>query len=183
VSKPTRHSIIRYATSQLYRQCFHTTCRNLAVHARARLTHVYGFLPVYRDTEWSRMQDTPVVWAREILNALPGLTHLGLVLVNFEPLGRSDLVVFFRIESLRIVVQTALRSKGHRLQQVALRVGGSYIEQRRGDIEEMVRQINDARFRIWWDERQTCTWNQWYSFDENDLMEGRNIWTEAREWP
>ena len=143
---------------------------------RAHVTHACGFLP-------ARMQDTPVVWAHEILNALPGMTQLGLVLVNVESPERSELVHLFKVDFLRIVIQTALKSDAHSLQKVALHVGGRYIERRRGEIEKMVRQINDARVRVWWDERRMYTWDQWHTYEEEDLMEGRDIWTEARGWP
>ena len=119
----------------------------LGFYSHFYVTHACGFLP-------ARMQDTPVVWAHEILNALPGMTHLGLVLVNVDPPERFDLVSMFKVDFLRIVIQAALKSDGHSLQQVVLRVGGRYLERRRRDIEEMLRQINDVRVRVWWEERQ-----------------------------
>jgi len=153
----------------------------LASHTVACLTHVCGFLPLRYGPEWVRMQSTPTVWTHEFLDALPSVTHLGLVLIINRPLVHARSTVDeFDLEALLTVVQTALGYRDCKLQRVALRVGSRYIRWRRRDIQNLVQAIDDSRFSVWWDERPMSAWDHWEDYECEDAMEGRDIWTEAR---
>jgi len=159
---------------------------NLPGHARAHVTHVCGFLPLIPQSysphsEWERMHGTPAAWACEILDALPELTHLGLVLVNVGKQNAVDSTPKrFKLDALLVVVQAALEYHGGKLKRVGLRIAGQYLELRRGDIEEMIRQIKDPRFIVWWDERPMTIWEEWNDHGNEDVMSGRGMWTEGR---
>ena len=152
----------------------------LPIYIRSHVTHACGFLPLFLDHHFERMQKIPAEWTREILDALPKVTHLGLILVNVRPPDQvSPIVNLFDMDALRIVVQTALGHRDDRLQRVALHVAGRYIERRRSTIEEMVQQINNSRFGVWWDARELFSWDQWNGYETEDLIQGHDIWTEA----
>ena len=103
----------------------------LSAHIRAHVTHACGFLPPFLDHRFDRMQKRPAEWTLAILDALPEVTHLGLILVNVRPPEQTTpIITLFDMEALRVVVQTALEYKDGRIRRVALHVAGRYIEQR-----------------------------------------------------
>jgi len=123
----------------------------------------------------------PAAWTRDIIDTLPELTHLGLILVDVPQLVEYTLTSdHFKLDSLLTVAQSSLGHERTRLKQVILHVGGRYIERRRGEIEEMERQVNDSTFCVWWDERAYASWNQWHECRNEDVMSGRDIWSKAR---
>ena len=182
--EPSQHNSLHYIN--VLSIDFADDVSKLPAHSRARITHTCGFLPLFFSSpsylaEWSRMQTTPAAWALEILDSLPELTHLGLVLVNVRlPHEEDNTVEAFNMDSLRAVVQTALGYQNEKLHRVALRVGGRYIKQRQGEIEEMVRQVGSSRFSLWWDERSMKSWHQWNECTNADVAAGRDIWTMAQ---
>lgn len=160
--------------------------RLLSVRSHAHITHACGFIPaIVTHSEpfsgWERMHVNPAAWIHEVLDELPELTHLGLVLFHVrQPNEVSPRVDLLKLNNLLVALQTALGYGSGRLQQVALRVGGQYIDQRRGDIDDMARQIKDSRFGVWWDERPMSTWGLWNACTTEDAMVAREIWTNAR---
>jgi len=150
-------------------------------YARESITHACGFLPLSSKplTEWVRLRDTPIAWMHQITDNMPALTHLGLVLINLNRSFQGNSAVLeFDMDVLCSAIGTALEC--NRLEQLALRIGGGYLDQRRHDIERLLQQITDPRFRVWHDERPMLSWNDWNVIMYDDVLAGRDIWTEAR---
>jgi len=153
----------------------------LPLYSRESITHACGLLPVTSRplTEWVQLHNRPIAWMHKIIDNLPALTHLGLVFINLSRDYEGDSAVLdFDMDALLSAIGTALEC--NRLEQLALRIGGGYLDQRRHDIERMLQQITDPRFRVWHDERPTLSWDDWNVIMYDDVLAGRDIWTEAR---
>jgi len=175
----TRHCELRHVT--FLTPDFVEDLMKLAAHTREHVTHVCGDIPSPDGYDRTGMCAKPVAWTHQILDALPNVTHLGLVhLAVQRPNDTTSTIDEFDMEALRTVLQTALSYEHRRLRRVALRVGSLYIIRRRGDIEKIVQDINDARLSVWWDERSMSTWDDWKDYECEDAMQERDIWTEAR---
>jgi len=178
----SQHSLLRQIT--VFSPDFAKDVTKLPARARSRITRVCGFLCVHGGIEWNQIQDSPVVWICRILDALPNVTHFGLVLVNLRVSFHAiPLVDSFKVEALQNVVQTALRYRDRRLQRVVLRVCSPFIERRRGEIEKTLQEIKDPRFSVWWDDRAMSSWDGWKYYEREDVKDGRDIWTAAKGFP
>jgi len=152
----------------------------LPENARRTITHASGFLPLFdQASEWRRLHQTPEVWMRQITDKLSALTHLGLVLVDARRAEEEDSTIrAFNLHSLSAAIEVALTYP--QLQQVALRICGRYIDEPQQEIENMLQRIIDSRFRVWRDERPLYSWDDWNDLMHEDVIAGRDIWTEAR---
>jgi len=147
-------------------------------HSLQLITHVIGFLPIFRHNEdWEMFFSTsdlpahgPERWTRSIIDVLPALTHFGFILAAMS-------YTTFNFEGLRKALETVVSYP--RLKKVVLKVCGRYVEQHREEIEAVLDQIPDPRLNIVWEERPFMSWKEYDERRREDVVVGRSIWTQA----
>jgi len=183
-----RTALMSYAGEPVLLRCIHVWSAEFAgtllafpVGMRDTVLKACGYFPFFwaGHSEWQKFTSDAAGWVSSILDNLPALTHLGLILINPRPAHTEDTAVsMFDIEALVISLRTALGYS--RVEMVALRVTENYIEHRGAEIENAVQQIHDPRFRLWMDRRPATSWEMWNELSNEDAMNGRDMWTEAR---
>jgi len=152
----------------------------LPSHAREVVTHLTGYLPIFfSESHWDNFTTNPKGWIGSIVHPLPALTHLALILVGVP--GTNDArggVHAFRLTALDQALRELLASS--RLKGVALHVCGLHVEQRWDEIEALLRSIDDKRLKVWRDDRQLPSWREHRTWAIEDIMNGKDVWSEAR---
>jgi len=152
----------------------------LPLHARSGITHICGYLPIFRsDPSWAAFSSDSRQWIRDVVDPLPGLTHLGLVLINVGPPDEvQQTVQEFSLAALAEALKEALNHP--KLECVALRVCGVFVQQRWEEIVTTLAAISDARVMVWRDSRLLPTWEHYEFWMIENVEESRDLWTEAQ---
>jgi len=159
---------------------FSSTLSRLRPDVLRTITHVCGHLPVVAHSiNWIEFFADPAGWARSLLERLPAVTHLGLAHDLPSKDYYKNSVALFDCTAVGTAVRAALQAYP-RLQCIAIRTCGIFSATRRMDLEMVLRDVHDARFKVWFDMRPVEDWNDHNALSFLDVKEGRNIWTEAR---
>lgn len=144
------------------------------------LTRVSGYLP----TTWKLDRDsqqviTPREWAQALAGALPRLTHLGLLMVDYEedwdeqpPWHEENMTNYIELARQAFI---ALREYATTA-SICVRVGGEFLRATE-DIVRMVDAIADPKLRVWFDPRKIASWQMEERCLIEDARRGRDIWS------
>jgi len=145
---------------------------------RSTVFKASGYLTyVWSQNELQRFTSDAAEWV-SVLKSLPLLTHLGLILASPNPNLEDQSVTTLSIDALVLALRTALGYS--RIEMVSLWITGNYIRHRGVEIESVVQKIQDARCRLWMDNRPATSWDMWHALSNQDVLNGRNLWTESR---
>ena len=162
---------------------FEETIKWIPQRSRELITHATGYVPVLVSARLQGMffssLDMPGHgarwWTRSIIDALPALTHFALVLAAENRVRVA--VDAFDLEALGKALATAVTFP--RLKTIVLKVCGGYVERRREEIDAILDRILDSRLSVMWEQRPLISWEEYDEWSREDVVLGRNIWTEA----
>jgi len=151
----------------------------LSARTRANVTHICGYVSnSAANRNHADFIKNPETYMRAILDALPGLTHLGFELIYLND-SWSHIVDVWEIGAFERALRAALSYQ--RLDSIAIRVSGRFIT-RWDEILRMLLQVSgsDRRLKVWKDDNGATSWDEEEALCARDAAEGRSIWTQVR---